>query len=287
MKVIYLCTTLLFSTFAMSQEPQKLSLPKAEEIDRIEISNTSRFSVHKPEDLIKILPDFVAVDGTYLDKIPFQRGKFLLKNGKEIKWMAANSESILLYEDSEKGSKEQLFYLRGKEPEKLRSKVFLERPDVKKSRFRFYFIEYVGGEEETPLQKLKKAFSEKIKIHEIASESDLESVKWKTVMGLTDPIFTFTKDASVRLLKNLTGSDEPFMDGIDNNGFLMTFDNEIIYWGRVYSEPATKEATIQQVTPTYAKEKLTFTMETYYAKRTDEYIRKINRLKGYLESIKR
>ncbi|MEP6925919.1 MAG: WG repeat-containing protein, partial [Pyrinomonadaceae bacterium] len=98
---------LFFTCEAMSQTSVKLNLPKAEEIERIEISQTSMINWYKPAELLKLLPRFVASEGTYLTKQPFQRGTFVLKNGKRIAWMANYTDSILLYE----GSTEQLFVL--------------------------------------------------------------------------------------------------------------------------------------------------------------------------------
>ncbi len=84
---------------------KSLNLPKPEDVARIEISNTNAIDWYKPEELLSLLPDFVAVEGTYLSKQPFQYGTFVLKNGKKIKWMASGRDSILLYD----GSREQLF----------------------------------------------------------------------------------------------------------------------------------------------------------------------------------
>ena len=93
---------------AMSQ----LNLPKPDEVKRIEINNKVMAIWYLPEELQKLLPKFVATEGTYGDKaIPFQYGKFILKNGSEINWMANSEDSILLYEENESGRKEQLFVL--------------------------------------------------------------------------------------------------------------------------------------------------------------------------------
>lgn len=98
---------LLLTCDAMSQTIVKLNLPKADEIERIEINRTSGIDWYKPDELLKLLPKFVASEGTYLSKQPFQRGTFVLKNGKHVDWLANYSDSILLYE----GSTEQLFVL--------------------------------------------------------------------------------------------------------------------------------------------------------------------------------
>ncbi len=65
---------------------------------------------YQPAELLKILPKFVASESSYIERaIPFQRGKFILKNGEEITWMANSADSILLFKESENGRKEQLF----------------------------------------------------------------------------------------------------------------------------------------------------------------------------------
>jgi hypothetical protein len=103
---------LLFSVEAMCQESEKLKLPKPAAIRRIEISKTSMHNWYKPSELLRLLPEFIASEGTYGDKaIPFQYGKFILKNGREINWMANYTDSILLYEETSRGRKEQLFVL--------------------------------------------------------------------------------------------------------------------------------------------------------------------------------
>ena len=86
----------------------QLTLPKPVDVKRIVVSKTSMANWYQPDELLKLLPQFVATDGTYGTKaIPFQYGKFILKNGKEITWMANYTDSILLYD----GSNEQLFKL--------------------------------------------------------------------------------------------------------------------------------------------------------------------------------
>jgi hypothetical protein len=103
MKVIFLLI-LLFPIQVMCQ----LNLPKPEEIERIESKNTTMVIWYLPEDLKKLLPQFVAREGTYGTKaVPFQYGKFILKNGTEIDWMANSADSILLYD----GKQEQLYVL--------------------------------------------------------------------------------------------------------------------------------------------------------------------------------
>jgi hypothetical protein len=92
---------------SVSQENEQLRLPKTEEVARIEISNTGMVKWYKPEKLLRLLPKFVASEGTYLTKGAFQRGVFILKNGKKITWMAGYKDSILLLD----GSKEQLYVL--------------------------------------------------------------------------------------------------------------------------------------------------------------------------------
>jgi hypothetical protein len=104
MKIVFVLILLFFPAEIMCQ----LNLPKPAEVERIEISKTSMADWYKPEELLKLLPEFIASEGTYLTKaIPFQYGKFILKNGKELNWMANYTDSILLYD----GKQEQLFVL--------------------------------------------------------------------------------------------------------------------------------------------------------------------------------
>src|SRR5260221_4446204 len=110
MKLLFLLFFSLIASVisASAQSNEKPSLPKAEDIERVEISPTNAVNWYKPEELIKLLPQCVAAEGTYGTKaVPFQRGKFILKNGKEIAWMENHDDSILLLD----GSQERLFVL--------------------------------------------------------------------------------------------------------------------------------------------------------------------------------
>ncbi len=112
--IFLLLFPLLIPPALICQVNEDLKLPKLEDVERIEISNTSNVNWYKPEELLKLLPKFVASEGTYVSKTPLQRGTFILKNGKKITWMAAHANSILLYE----GSKEQLYVLPKEEKKK-------------------------------------------------------------------------------------------------------------------------------------------------------------------------
>jgi hypothetical protein len=116
MKAILFVILLLISMKAICQETTKLSLPKPVEVARIELSSVSSKAWYKPVDLLKNLPNFVAIAETYGTKLPFQHGKFVLKNRKEIRWMAAGSNSILVYQQTKTGRMEQLFILKKDEP---------------------------------------------------------------------------------------------------------------------------------------------------------------------------
>lgn len=117
MKIIWMAFLLIFAAEAAAQKNEKLKLPLPAELERIEISDTSQVRWYKTEELRRLLPKFVASPGTYLTKLGFQYGTFVLKNGKTIKWMASYTDSILLYE----GSKEQLYVL-PKKRKKLKRK---------------------------------------------------------------------------------------------------------------------------------------------------------------------
>ncbi len=107
MKAFCLVILLLFSMKVICQDDQILTLPKPEEIERIEISNTGMVNWYKPEELLELLPKFAPSEGSYMTKGAFQRGIFILKNGKKIAWMVGDKGSILLYG----GGKEQLYVL--------------------------------------------------------------------------------------------------------------------------------------------------------------------------------
>jgi hypothetical protein len=113
MKTVLFTAFLFFSVLllkVMCQANENLKLPKPGEVDHIEISNTSALNWYKPEEILKLLPEFTPSEGTYLTKGAFQRGVFILKNGKKIAWMIGDKGSILLY-DISGGSKEQLYIL--------------------------------------------------------------------------------------------------------------------------------------------------------------------------------
>ena len=110
MKIFHLpffLAVLFLPSISMGQKNESLRLPKAEEVARVSISKMSAGNWYKPAELLKLLPKFVPSEGTYLTKSGFQRGTFILKNGKRITWMAIYHDSILLY----KGSSEQLYVL--------------------------------------------------------------------------------------------------------------------------------------------------------------------------------
>ena len=114
MKKFLFAILLLFPAALICQVNEDLKLPGAEDVERIEISNTSMVNWYKPEELLKLLPKLVPSEGTYLTKGAFQRGIFILKNGKNIAWMVGDKGSILLYS----GGKEQLYVLPEEEKKK-------------------------------------------------------------------------------------------------------------------------------------------------------------------------
>ena len=118
MKAILFVVLLLFSVEVMCQENEDLKLPKPEEIERVEIGNNSPMEWYKPEELLKLLPRLVPSEGTYMTKGAFQRGTFILKNGKKVSWMVGDKGSILLLE----GSKHQLFVLPREEKKRSQPK---------------------------------------------------------------------------------------------------------------------------------------------------------------------
>src|SRR5262245_40049898 len=107
MKKILFVFLLLFPTEIFCQPDEDLRMPKPGEVALIEISNTGLMNWRKPKELLELLPAYVPSDGTYLTKGAFERGVFVLRNGKKITWIMGDKDSILLYE----GVKEQLYIL--------------------------------------------------------------------------------------------------------------------------------------------------------------------------------
>ena len=117
--LMFIVSVLITANAQTTKIRESLKLPKPEDVAKIEISKTSAINWYQAEELLKLLPDFVASEGTYLTKQPFQRGTFILKNGKKITWLAGGQDSILVYD----GSREQLFRL-PKNNEKVTFKIW-------------------------------------------------------------------------------------------------------------------------------------------------------------------
>lgn len=148
MKIVFLLILLFLPINIMCQ----LNLPKPEDIERIEFSKSNMANWYSSEELLKLLPNFIAVEGTYGERaIPFQYGKFILKNGKEINWMANYTESILLYEENKDGRKERLFVL----PKKKKAIFHIWDKDGKEG-----FIDVNGNIVNKPINDLVGEFSE-------------------------------------------------------------------------------------------------------------------------------
>jgi hypothetical protein len=84
-----------------------LQAPAPDQLDHVTISPNSAVNWYTPDSLVRALPLFVPREGTYVTKLPLQKGTFTLKNGGVLLWMAAGPDSIVIY--SEKG--EQLYQL--------------------------------------------------------------------------------------------------------------------------------------------------------------------------------
>lgn len=88
---------LLFSIPAFAlQKDKSLSLPKVKDVVKI---TTNGKIWHTSESLLKLLPLLVPIEGTYLEKVAFQRGTIELKDGRILLWMSAGPDTILLYSD--------------------------------------------------------------------------------------------------------------------------------------------------------------------------------------------
>lgn len=100
---------LLIATMVLTQLSQKSEmpeLPKRNDIARIEIVR-GLIPWYKPDELLSIVSEFSPTGEMYIERQPFQYGKFILKNGSEIEWRAANATSIAI----QTGSGEQLYKL--------------------------------------------------------------------------------------------------------------------------------------------------------------------------------
>lgn len=75
---------------------EKLTLPIPKSIVRVEIEPDSA-SLYKADELLKLLPRLVAIEGSYSEQTVFQRGTFVLKNGRSIKWAAADKNSLMIF----------------------------------------------------------------------------------------------------------------------------------------------------------------------------------------------
>lgn len=103
---------LVFSSAAMSQETVKLELPAADQIERIEFTAGANVEWYDSVKLLSLLPAFRPVPGTYTTKaVPFQHGKFILKSGKSVAWVANSADSILVTDERGGQRREQLFTL--------------------------------------------------------------------------------------------------------------------------------------------------------------------------------
>lgn len=85
---------------------EKVKLPLQEEIKEI-IIEPGLYKVFTVDSLLKSMKKFKPTTRTYATKQPFQRGKFILKNGDVIDWISNSQNSILLIYKN----KEQLFII--------------------------------------------------------------------------------------------------------------------------------------------------------------------------------
>lgn len=105
MKIVPNLILMLISTVEIwSQTNEMTKLPKRSEIARIEIVR-GLIPWYKSDELLRIVSEFSPT------KEKYQYGEFILKDGSEIEWRAANATSIAI----QTGSGEQLYKL--KEPE--------------------------------------------------------------------------------------------------------------------------------------------------------------------------
>jgi len=94
------------------QKDKLLRLPKPDEIAKITFL---RSIWHTQESLLNLLPRLIPTEGTYLEKVAFERGTIILKDGTTLQWMSAGKDSLLLYSD--KG--DQLYIIPKQKDEEL------------------------------------------------------------------------------------------------------------------------------------------------------------------------
>ena len=108
MKIITLLLSIgTLAVTYQSQNNEMPELPKRDEIARVEIVRGGLIPWYKPEELMRLVSRFSPSGEQYIERQPFQYGKFILKNGKTVEWRAANAFSIAIHT----GSGEQLYKL--------------------------------------------------------------------------------------------------------------------------------------------------------------------------------
>lgn len=109
MRIFVILIFVLSALEAMCQTNEAVKMPQLDDIEHVEFGSNSMYNWYDAASLKSKLHLFVATTGTYAEKaVPFQYGKFVLKNGRVIHWMANTADSILLMRD-EADSAGQLF----------------------------------------------------------------------------------------------------------------------------------------------------------------------------------
>ncbi|MBS1793574.1 MAG: hypothetical protein JSS81_06960 [Acidobacteria bacterium] len=158
--------------------------------------------------------------------------------------------------------------------------AFASKPEKqsKSPRFGLYvlgdFSRNLGEATGTVLEKLEKAYREETPAA-VISVSEIESVGWKNTMGLLDPIFTLTPQASKKL---------PDLNG---KGYAIVFDGEIVFRGVIVEDPAAQTPSLPRIVPRSKNGKLILASAPLLAERTSEYEAKIGKLRRYFRGLKK
>lgn len=83
---------------ALQTDDVSITLPKVEEVQKIETTN-NKYRFQTPESLLRKLPNMIAVTPGNLKVPDYQYGTILLKDGTVLKWRSSSYNKIILYND--------------------------------------------------------------------------------------------------------------------------------------------------------------------------------------------
>lgn len=106
--LLFVATT---SVTPRAQETRISELPRRDQIARVEIVR-GLIPWYTPDELLSRISEYYPTGEKYIERQPFQYGRFILKSGKTVEWRAANAFSIAI----NTGSGEKLFKLNENDP---------------------------------------------------------------------------------------------------------------------------------------------------------------------------